>query len=167
MIDPIAPEIKTTVPTIERTKPILNTIEIKVRYGETDAMAIAHHGSYLGWLEAGRVELMRQMGQSYKEMEKNGVNLPVIEARLRYLKPARFEDTLSIETSCISLTKTRVIFGYNLLKKDELLAHGYTVHAALGPKNKPIRIPDKLHKLLTNILIPQNKTNNLRWAFNE
>jgi acyl-CoA thioester hydrolase len=147
---------------------------IKVRYGETDAMGIAHHGSYLSWLEVGRVEFMREMGLNYTEIEDRGLALPVIEARLRYLKPALFDEEISVKTVCISLTETRIVFGYLIHKEEKnsdnekkrpLIAHGYTVHAILGRNGRPCRIEKDIKSILEDLLVPPVELPVLRWAY--
>src|ERR1035438_3992445 len=71
---------------------------LRVRYAETDQMSVVHHSNHLVWFEVGRVELLRQLGFSYLEMEQDGMNLPVVEVKCRYKHPARYDDELTIRT---------------------------------------------------------------------
>ena len=85
---------------------------ITVRFCETDLVGIVHHSNYLVYFEAGRVDWLRQRGIRYEDWAKRGIHFPVVEARVRYKKPARFGDTLVIATSCITVTRATVRFGY-------------------------------------------------------
>src|SRR5947208_13026245 len=83
---------------------------IEVRYGETDQMCYAHHATAVLWLEYGRVHWLRKRGLSYRDLEANGILLPVVSMALKYHAPGRFEDQLVIETRLVDLGKSRVIF---------------------------------------------------------
>ena len=72
--------------------------ELRVRYSETDRMGIVYHGAYVTWFEVGRTEWLRETGWSYREMESDGIALPVIEARCEYRQPARYDDDIEIAT---------------------------------------------------------------------
>src|SRR5437588_9819030 len=80
----------------------------RVRYAETDMMGIAHHSSYVVWMEAGRTEFMRAFGFTYRELEELGVQMPVLEVNVRYLRPCVYDDELRITTSVSELTRTRI-----------------------------------------------------------
>jgi YbgC/YbaW family acyl-CoA thioester hydrolase len=71
---------------------------LRVRYAETDQMRVAHHSNYIVWFEVGRIELLRELGFTYGEMEEDGMHLPVVEVRCRYKHPARFDDEITIRT---------------------------------------------------------------------
>lgn len=123
---------------------------IRVRYGDTDQMGMAYYGNYLRWFEIGRAEMMRSLGTSYREVEAQGIRLPVVEARCRYLKPARYDDLVAIETGVLELGRASVRFGYRIVSEasGELLAHGLTEHCFLGDGGRPVRAPDALAALL-------------------
>ena len=123
---------------------------IRVRYGDTDQMGFAYYGNYLRWFEIGRAEMMRSLGRSYREIEAEGVWLPVLEARCRYLKPARYDDEVVIETGVIELGRASVRFGYRVVRASsaELLAMGHTEHCFMGSGNRPMRPPAHLSELL-------------------
>jgi acyl-CoA thioester hydrolase len=115
--------------------------DVRVRYAETDMMAIAYHGSYLPWLEIGRTELLRQNGLPYAELEREGYRLPVIEIGLSYKRPALYDDVVTIETTLREKPVLRIRMEYRLLKGDLLLATGHSVHAFLNHKNEVVRPP--------------------------
>ena len=115
--------------------------EIRVRYAETDMMSIAYHGSYLPWLEIGRTELLRENGFPYAELEEQGYRLPVIEVNVRYIRPALYDDVVTIETSMREKPILRIRLDYRLLRGDTLLATGQTMHAFIDRRNEPVRPP--------------------------
>jgi acyl-CoA thioester hydrolase len=123
---------------------------IRVRYGDTDQMGFAYYGNYLRWFEIGRAEMFRSLGRSYRDIEAQGIWLPVLEARCRYLKPARYDDEVVIETGVSELGRASVRFGYRILRagNDELLAHGETAHCYMAPGGQPVRPPEELLRLL-------------------
>jgi acyl-CoA thioester hydrolase len=123
---------------------------VRVRYAETDQMGVAWHGEYLAWFEVGRTDLLRGCGCSYRELEAQGLRLPVIEVQARYLRPARYDDVLEIRTRVTELRKVRVTFDYEVRRDGEEgpLATGSTSHAALDREGRPCRIPDELRRRL-------------------
>jgi acyl-CoA thioester hydrolase len=111
------------------------TTEVRVRYAETDQMGIVYYANYLVWFEIGRVELLRSLGLSYSQLEKDHqCILPVIEATCRYKSPARYDDRILIETWPSLLRNSVIKFAYRILRKGPegeeptLLAEGETVH---------------------------------------
>src|SRR5439155_22984572 len=109
---------------------------LRVRYADTDRMGFAYYGHYLRWFEIGRAELIRAQGTSYRAVEESGISLPVLEARCRYLKPARYEELLAIESAVARLGRASVRFGYRVVRAEEpaeLLAWGTTEPCFLGP----------------------------------
>ncbi|HEX9783501.1 MAG TPA: thioesterase family protein [Opitutaceae bacterium] len=115
--------------------------EIRVRYAETDMMGIAYHGSYLPWLEIGRTELLRDYGLPYAELERVGYRLPVLEVGLRYLKPALYDDMITIESSIAEKPILRIRIDYRLKRGETAIATGHSVHAFLNHQNQPVRPP--------------------------
>ena len=128
----------------------MHRFAIRVRYGDTDQMGMAYYGNYLRWFEIGRAEMMRSLGTSYREVETQGIRLPVVEARCRYLKPARYDDLIVIETGVLELARASVRFGYRIVGEasGEMLAHGTTEHCFLGEGDRPVRAPASLAALL-------------------
>jgi acyl-CoA thioester hydrolase len=87
---------------------------VRVLYADTDAMAVVYHGTYLRWLEHGRVELMRRDGVRYAELERAGIGLPVTELAVQYLQPARYDDLVTVSVAVLKFTSARLHFGYRL-----------------------------------------------------
>ena len=86
--------------------------KLRVRYGETDQMGFAYYGVYAQYYEVGRVELLRSIGVSYKEIEAMGFALPVVNFNIKYIKPAFYDDELTIRTRISSITPIRICFSY-------------------------------------------------------
>jgi acyl-CoA thioester hydrolase len=128
----------------------LQTINIRVRYAETDKMGVVYHANYFTWFEIGRCELLRAIGRSYKEMEADGVGLPVIEAQCHYRAPARYDDELQVKTWGKLLSQARVRFEYEVNRPADgtVNAVGMTVHAAVDSTGRPCRLPDYIRELL-------------------
>lgn len=116
------------------------SIEIKVRYSETDMMGIAHHSRYYVWFEEARTELYRKSGYSYREMEKMGLFMPVIETQCKYKKPVTFEDEIIVTAETSYLKGATHIVNYTIIKRDtkEIVAEGMTKHALANKELKPI-----------------------------
>lgn len=124
---------------------------IRVRYAETDKMGVVYYANYFVWFEVGRTELLRSLGGSYRELENEGVLLPVIAARCEYVQPARYDDELEIRTKSTLLSPARVVFDYEVVRlADEIrLASGQTEHAAVTSGGRPCRLPERIRNLLT------------------
>lgn len=126
---------------------------VRVRYKDTDQMGVVYNGNYFTWFEVGRVELLRDIGISYKDLERRGVFTAVAEAYCKYIKPARFDDEIIIKTRIRKLTEIRVEFEYSLYRKEDelLLAKGYTLHVFVDKNIKPVnlkKVDEDLWKLL-------------------
>lgn len=117
---------------------------LRVRYGETDQMGFVYYGVYAQYYEVGRVEAMRSLGFSYKEMEESGVLMPVINLTINYKKPALYDDEVRIVTSVNALPSVRITFNYECFnQKNELLNTGSVTLVFLDKiKNKPTLPPD-------------------------
>ena len=128
----------------------MHRFQFRVRYGDTDQMGMAYYGNYLRWFEVGRAEMMRSLGTTYRDIEAAGIRLPVLEARCRYLQPARYDDLLAVETGVLELGRATVRFGYRIVneERDERLAHGMTEHCFLDPAGRPVRPPAPFAGLL-------------------
>jgi len=101
---------------------MINTeVQIRVRYGETDRMGFVYYGNYATYFEVARVEALRQMGISYRVMEDGGISLPVLEYKIKYLKPAFYDDQLTIKTTIKELPEVRIKFDYETYNQDGLL----------------------------------------------
>lgn len=117
-------------------------------FGDTDAMGVVYHGTYLRYFERGRAELMRQAGQAYTALMDLGLHLPVSEAWIKYHQPARYDDDLVIETTVAWIKKASMRFEYRLLRRGDggetLLVSGATVHACVDGDGRVKRLPDWL-----------------------
>lgn len=119
-------------------------LSFRVRYGETDQMGIVYHGNYAQYLEMGRVEWLRDLGVTYKSMEDNGIQLPVINLQIKYLKSAKYDDLITVETILKKQPLVKIEFDYKIYNETkELLVEANTVLAFMSvEKNKPIKCPD-------------------------
>lgn len=126
-------------------------VQIRVRYSETDKMSYVYYGNYAQYFEVARVEALRNLGVSYKRMEEEGVMLPVLDYSVKFIKPAFYDEELTIETSIAKLPSARIHFQYKTFNAaHELLNTAETtlvfVNALTG---KPIAAPSYiLEKLL-------------------
>ncbi|WP_445955988.1 acyl-CoA thioesterase [Yeosuana sp.] len=118
-------------------------IKIRIRYGETDQMGVVHHGNYALYLEMGRIEWLRKMGVSYREMEESGLMLPVISMSLNYKKPARYDDLINVKTQLKNRPSAKIEFDYEITnEKGEILTTATIVLAFIDMKtNRPVRAP--------------------------
>lgn len=116
-------------------------IEIRVRYQETDGQGRVHHANYLTWFELGRVELLRAMGHSYRELEEAGVLLVVAEMNVQYFQPAFFDDVLSLRTTAIKAKGARIEHEYKVHRGSDLLAQATSTIACIDRTGKVSRLP--------------------------
>ncbi len=121
-----------------------HAIQIRVRYNETDAMGFLHHSNYLCYFEVGRTELFRAQGGSYRRMEELGLYFVVAKLEVRYRRPARYDDLLTLETSIARVTPAKLEHSYRLLRGDEVLAEANSVIACVNGKGEVQRIPEDL-----------------------
>lgn len=129
------------------------TTQIKVRYAETDQMGVVYHSNYLVWFEVARVEYMETFGINYKAMEEQGIYLPVVEAKCRYKRPARYMDLLDIETT-VRLQGRKLTFNYQIFKDGIKITEGYTIHTFINKEGRVIsidRVDPELYQKLKNI----------------
>lgn len=131
-----------------------HTVEIRVRYSETDRMGYAYYGNYAAYYEVARVEALRVLGVNYKELEDEGTLLPVSEFSIKYRKPAHYDDILFITVIIQELPTARIKFLYETKNdKSVLLNTGETVLVFVDktsgkPKPAPARILDKLKQFI-------------------
>jgi acyl-CoA thioester hydrolase len=121
-----------------------------VRFCETDLMGIVHHANYLTYFEAGRVDWLHRRGVSYEQWARQGVHLPVVEARLKYRKAARFDDELVVATTCGETRRATARFTYRIFRGDELLCDGETLLACVGQDLGLKSFPDDVRRVLTS-----------------
>lgn len=124
---------------------------VRVRYAETDQMGIVYYANYLVWFEVGRTDWLRDMGWSYRDMEADGISLPVIEARCTYHESARYDEELEVRTTSTLESPIRIQFLYEVVRPADgaTLASGMTMHAALDRSGRPRRLPDRVRTLFS------------------
>lgn len=125
-----------------------STTELRVRYAETDAMGIVHHATYPVWMELGRSDFLRSLGQSYAEWEARGVRLVVNELRVRFRSPAFYDERIQVRTRLQEAGRRRLTFAYTIERDGVLLVEGETVHLVAGTDNRARVLPDDLLALV-------------------
>jgi len=133
--------------------PVSHTIEIRVRYHETDGQGRVHHAQYLNYFERGRVELLRSLGHSYRELEQTGLMLVVSEMHVRYLGAAQFDDLLSVSTEVVRTRGVRIDHRYTITEchvdqtEPTIIVEGSSVIACVNREGKVQRLPDYLRDI--------------------
>lgn len=131
----------------------------RVRYADTDKMQYMYNGHYLTLFEIGRTELLRACGLAYSGLEEQGYLLPLTEARVFYKQPAFYDDLLTIECSYTPEYTVLIRLNYRILRADECIAEGYTVHSFVNNQTrKPVRPPKIFFEALQAYLHSQGKT---------
>jgi acyl-CoA thioester hydrolase len=128
-------------------------IQFRVRYGETDQMGFVYYGNYAQYFEMGRTEWLRKLGITYKKMEEDGIMLPVMNLNINYLKPAKYDDLLTLKTILIKIPSAKIEFSYEVFNEEnELLTTANTTLVFVNMKtNKPTRAPEYVLKKLRDI----------------
>lgn len=123
-----------------------NQTKIRVRYGETDQMGYVYYGNYAQYFEVGRVEWLRSLGVSYRSLEESGVMLPVIKLEIDYIKPAKYDDLLTITTTLSKKPLVKIEFDFEITnEKNELITTGFARLVFMDmKKSKPIKGPTEL-----------------------
>jgi acyl-CoA thioester hydrolase len=123
----------------------VNETRIRVRYAETDQMGVVYHSNHFIWFEVGRVELLRQLGFSYRDMEEeDNCAIAVVEAKCRYRAPVRYDDEVIVRTRLLNVRESVIHFGYELRRLDGLLlAEGETTHIVTDANMKIAALPEK------------------------
>ena len=121
-----------------------HVITFRVRYPETDPVGVVHHSRFLQYFEMGRIELLRSLGHSYADLERQGVFFVVTRAEVRYRAPARFDDVLTLTTRLVRATHVRYDHSYELRRDGTLLAEGQTTIACVDRAGQLIAIPESL-----------------------
>jgi len=135
----IIPSLKNMIKVMYR-----NQFSFRVRYGETDQMGFVYHGNYAQYLEMGRLEWLRELGISYKEMEENGIMLPVYSLNVRFIKSAFYDDLLTVTTSIKKTPSARIEFIYEIHnQKQELITTAETTLVFINMQTgRPTKCPD-------------------------
>jgi len=117
---------------------------VRVIFGDTDMMGVVYYANYLRYFEGARAAWFRDIGRSYTDLSNLGIGFPVTEAQCRYRRPAFYEDALDIDVRVTQVKGASIRFEYRITREDELLATGFTVHACVGERGRPQRIPQEL-----------------------
>lgn len=117
-------------------------IQIRVRYQETDAMGVLHHANYFTYFEMGRTELLRANGQTYRDVEAQGIFLVVVKIECRYLRPARYDDLLTLRTTITRITAAKIEHEYLITRDGESLTEGRSTLACVDRNGVLQRIPE-------------------------
>ena len=126
--------------------PAFHETRLRVRYAETDQMGVVYHSNHLIWFEVGRVELLREMGFSYREMEReDGRFIAVAEIKCRYRAPVYYDEEVVVRTRLKNVRSSVVVFSYELVRADSgtLLAEGETTHIVTDSQMKVSALPEK------------------------
>ncbi len=129
---------------------VVNESRIRVRYAETDQMGVVYHANHFIWFEVGRVELLRQLGFSYKEMEQQDqCFIAVVDARCRYKAPAMYDDEIIVRTWLKNIREWVIHFGYELVRVNDgaILAEGETTHIVANAQMQRTALPEKYMKV--------------------
>jgi acyl-CoA thioester hydrolase len=119
-------------------------ITIRVRYAETDRMGLLHHANYLVYFEQGRTELLRSLGLSYRDLEDQGYLLVLTRLEVRYRRPARYDDLLTLRTAVVRTTLVKIVHRYEVLRDGELLAEGETTLGCVDREGRVQPLPERL-----------------------
>jgi acyl-CoA thioester hydrolase len=120
----------------------------RVRYAETDQMGVAHHATYAIWFEASRSEFCRLRGIDYPQIERDGMLLPILEIRVRYLQPAFYEDELEVRTRVVEIRRSLLRIQYEVWRAETKLAEGETLQMLVAKATfKPVRFPQEIAAL--------------------
>jgi acyl-CoA thioester hydrolase len=114
-------------------------------------MGVVYYANYLVWFEVARTEWLRATGWTYRDMERDGVALPVIEVHCEYRRPARYDDEVDVAARARLVTPVRVRFDYEVTRAADgtIAAVGHTVHAAVDAAGKPCRLPERVKEILS------------------
>ena len=116
-----------------------------MRFAETDAQGIAHNANYLVWFEVARVAYLAEHAGGYQSLRDEGVEALVLESHVRYVRPARFGDELTVHARCVDVRGARFRYEYEVRRGDELVADGWTAHATVDAATlAPTRVPQRL-----------------------
>ena len=121
-----------------------HAMEIRVRYHETDGQGRVHHAQYLNFFERGRVEMMRDSGLSYRELEEGGLMLVVSKMEIEYFLPAQFDDLLVLTTEVTRAKGARIHHHYRITREESLLVRGSSEIACIDRSGQVRRLPDFL-----------------------
>jgi len=127
-----------------------STTQIRVRYAETDQMGVVYYGNYPTYFEVGRVEAIRSLGYSYKAMEESGIMMPVVDVHIKYLRPAKYDDLLTVKTQIREMPSHKIVFHSEILNEQgKLLTKGeITLFFVDAVHFSKASIPETFEKIL-------------------
>ncbi len=118
------------------------SLTLRVRFAETDQMSVAHHSAYIVWLEAARIEWLRERGLDYRKLEAAGVSLAVSAVSVQYHRSSQFDDLLTIDAIMTELKSRRVAFRYVVSREGETVATGESLHTPVNASGRTVRLPE-------------------------
>ena len=129
---------------------MIHSMITRVRYAETDQMGVVHHGNYALYFEMARIEWLRQIGVSYKEMEESGVILPVVNMTTNYHHPLEYDDQITITTRLVKLPTASMVFHFEIFNENKKLCSSAEVTLVFldHQSRKPMRCPVELFELI-------------------
>lgn len=130
---------------------------LQVRFCETDLMGVVHHASYLTYCEAARVDWLHKRGIAYDTWVRHGIHLPVVEAKLRYKVPAKFDQILDIETTMAQVSRVTVRFRYHIRHEATLICEAETLLACVGDELKLKRLPSEVADVFRSPELPRDQ----------
>lgn len=127
-----------------------SSVKIRVRYSETDQMGYVYYGNYAAYYEVARVESLRNLGFAYKQLEQQGVMMPVLENKSKFHQPARYDELLTVKVKIVSRPAVRILFRYEIYNEQDALIHtGETMLAFVNMRSgRPCRPPRVMQELL-------------------
>jgi len=129
-------------------------LRVRVAFADTDAMGVAWHGNYLRWFEMARTELMRATALPYPALVARGFHLPVIEALVRYRRPARYDDLLGVSIARVHAAGVRLHVGYRIECDAALIVEGHTEHAFTDATGRVTRPPRDVQEVFARLTAP-------------
>ncbi|MDR1195252.1 MAG: acyl-CoA thioesterase [Endomicrobium sp.] len=127
---------------------MINILQIRVSYADTDQMGMVYYGNYLTYYERGRTELLREIGLEYKIIEERGFYFPVIYAECNYRAPAKYDDLITVETRLSEVTAATITCSYIIKNEDKILVTGKTKHPFVNKSFKPVRFPQDIKEII-------------------
>jgi acyl-CoA thioester hydrolase len=127
--------------------------KLRVRFEETDALAVVYYSKYLVWFEVGRISFLREIGMPYQQWASQGIHTPVVSAHIDYKSSAHFDDEILVRTRVASVGRSSMKFESEVYRMPEmkLLAAGYTIHSMIGKDMKTMHVPEDVRsKLLSS-----------------
>jgi acyl-CoA thioester hydrolase len=137
--------------------PIVGEAKLRVRYAETDQMGVVYHSNFIVWFEVGRVELLRQLGFRYRDMEREeDCHIAVADVRCRFKAPARYDDEITIRTHLKNVRDSLLHFGYEIVRAEDgvLLAEGETTHVVVNSRFEKTILPERYRNAFQKAVHP-------------